>query len=97
MKLAREPVGGEKLGPLRAMTATSAGLSLVFNIVEYPIMLSRYLIGGLPSVLVILTPRIPILFSGKDLKLNRPQHLEGLFDILKLFEKGMVLYIYIIF
>jgi hypothetical protein len=29
MELAREPVGGEEFGPLRAMTATDAGLSLV--------------------------------------------------------------------
>ncbi len=30
-ELAREPVGGEELGPLRAMTATGAGLSLALN------------------------------------------------------------------
>jgi hypothetical protein len=31
VELAREPVGGEELGPLRAMTATGAGLSLALN------------------------------------------------------------------
>jgi hypothetical protein len=77
------------------MTATSAGLSLVLNIVEYPIALSGYLNGGLPSVLIISTPGIPILFSGADSELNRSQRLEVLFDILKLFEKSMVIYIYI--
>ncbi len=94
-ELAHELVSGEELGPLRTMTATGAGLSLVFNIVKYFIVLSGYLIGGLPPVPVISTPRIPILFSGEHPKLNWPQRLEGLFDILKLFEKGMVIYIYI--
>jgi hypothetical protein len=31
VELACEPVGGEELGPLRAMTATGAGLSLALN------------------------------------------------------------------
>jgi len=31
VELAHEPVGGEELGPLRAMIATSVGLSLAFN------------------------------------------------------------------
>jgi hypothetical protein len=31
VELAREPVGGEELGPLQAMTATGAGLSLALN------------------------------------------------------------------
>ncbi len=30
-ELAREPVDGEELGPLRAMTTTGAGLSLARN------------------------------------------------------------------
>jgi hypothetical protein len=34
-ELAREPVGGEELGPLRPMMATGAGLSLMLNIVGY--------------------------------------------------------------
>jgi hypothetical protein len=38
-----------------------------------------------------LDPRNPILFSGEDPELNRPQRLERLFDILKLFQKGMVI------
>ncbi len=71
VELVREPVGGEELGSLRAMTATSAGLSLVLNIVGYPIVLSGYLIGGSPPVPVISTPGIPILFLGEDSELNR--------------------------
>jgi hypothetical protein len=31
VELAREPFGGEELGPLRAMTATGVGLSLALN------------------------------------------------------------------
>jgi hypothetical protein len=92
-KLVRGPFGGEELGPLRAMTTTSVGLSLVLNIVGYPIALSRYLIGVSPPIPIILTPGIPILFSSEDPELNRLQRLEGLFDILKLFEKGMIIYI----
>jgi hypothetical protein len=30
-ELAREPIGGEELGPLQAMTATGVGLSLARN------------------------------------------------------------------
>jgi len=36
-------------------------------------------------------PWKPILFSGEDPELNRPQLLERLFDIFKLFQKGMVI------
>jgi hypothetical protein len=52
-------------------------------------MLSGYLIGCSPPVPVISTPGIPILSSGEHPELNRPQLLERLFDILKLFENGM--------
>ncbi len=56
---------------------TGVGLSLVLNIVEYPIVLNGYLIGGSPPIPVISTLGIPILFSGEDPELNRPQRLEG--------------------
>jgi hypothetical protein len=44
-ELAREPVGGDELGPLQAMMAIGVGLSLVLNIVGYPIAQIGYLIG----------------------------------------------------
>jgi hypothetical protein len=50
-ELAHEPVGGEELGPLRAMTATGVGLSLAFNIVAA----STY-----PSLAVVLQPCVSL-------------------------------------
>jgi hypothetical protein len=52
-------------------------------VVGYPTALSGYLIGCSPPVPVIPTPGIPIIFSGEDPELNRPQLLDRLFDILK--------------
>jgi len=54
-ELAREPNGGEELGPLRAMTATGAGLSLALHIAAA----STY-----PSLAVILQPYV--LFNSQQ-------------------------------
>jgi len=57
-KLARKPIGGEELGPLRAMTATGASLSLVLNIAAA----STY-----PSLAVVLQPCV-LLNSQRTLQ-----------------------------
>ncbi len=51
VELVRGPVGGEELGPLWAMTATGAGLSLVLNIV----VASMY-----PFLVVVLQPWVSL-------------------------------------
>jgi len=50
-KLAHKPVGGEELGPLRAMTAIGASLSLALNIATA----STY-----PSLAVVLQPCVSL-------------------------------------
>jgi len=51
VELDRKPVGGEELGPLRAMSTIGVGLSLALNIIAA----SRY-----PSLAVVIQPCVSL-------------------------------------